>query len=630
MDEKNAQLYQGNLAALRARFPALAGRIEAQPEPCGCIVIGTPSGFPALIVPIPGGEQVLYHSRHDPKREAIRWAESPGIRDSSRMILFGLGLGYHALALLMGKPRDYLCIVEPRPDILRAAMEWTDLRPILNHPNVFLLCGEPPENLYRVILSRMGEFLSTGFDFYILPPAARACPDDLQQVQREMERVKEAYDGMLRHMETTGLRTQEHLFRNIPAMYRAHPPSVLKNKAVGCPALIVAAGPSLNKNIDQIVSAVGHAAIFAVDTSLRLLQARGIEPHFVVTKDPSDLNERHFEGIEDLEKTLFVFDPQVSPRLTEKYQGASIFLPHRCRCLHRHLPGRHLVDDDLLPFSQTVALAAFHLARLMGCTPIIFVGLDLAFPPGSGSSHAAGTALEAEVSYTDSGEMVYRRPEGNDAYREQVEMVQTPGVDGGMVPTSPTFYECIRFLEGLLAETGVHCVDATEGGARIEGTEIIPFSEALERYMRDGRNVWGMLDAIHQVPLPKIPGSLLMDLAGIVEDAVEKSHRGLEAISNVSVRADPKEVACLLDRLQAIREEIEQGFRLYEILELALERLFVTIRAPGYFALKSDLPSQLRLLDRYVHYFSEIHRVASVFGPLLREMGGRESSRIPV
>lgn len=624
MGEKNSQMFEDNFAALRARFPSLAGRIVSPAEPGKCVVIGTPSGFPTLMVRTSRGEDVLYHSRHDPRREAIRWAESPDIRESSRMILFGLGFGYHALALLMARPRDYLCIVEPRMDVLRAAMEWVDLRPILNQPSVLLLCGEPPENLYRAILSRMGEFLSTGFDFFILPPAARACPDELLQVQREMDRVKEAYDGMLRHIETTGLRTQEHLFRNIPAMYRAYPPSVLKNRAMGCPALIVAAGPSLNKNIDQIVSAAGHAAIFSVDTSLRLLRARGIEPHFVVTKDASDLNERHFEGIEYLGKTLFVFDPQVSPRLTGKYQGPSIFLPHRCRCLHRYLQGRHLTDDDMLPFSQTVALAAFHLAHLMGCSPIIFVGLDLAFPRGAGSSHAAGTALEAEVSYTASGEMVYRRPEGGDAYREQVEMVRTPGVDGGMVPTSPIFYECIRYLEGLIAETGVHCVDATEGGARIEGTEIIPFSEALERYLRDEWNVWSMLDRIRQISLPKVPGSLFTDLAGVVEDGVEKSRRGLEAISNVSVRADWEEVAFLLGRLQAIREEIEQGFRLYEILEPALERLFVTIRAPGYFALKSDLPSRLRLLDRYVHYFSEIHRVASVFGPLLREMGGKE------
>jgi len=203
-------------------------------------------------------------------------------------------------------------------------------------------------------------------------------------------------------------------------------------------------------------------------------------------------------------------------------------------------------------------------------------------------------------------------------------MVRTPGVDGGMVPTSPIFYECIRFLEGLLAETGVHCVDATEGGARIEGTEIIPFSEALERHLRGEWNVWSMLDMIRQVSLPKVPCSLFKDLAGVVEDGMEKSRRGLEAISNVSVRADWEEVTCLLGSLQAIREEIEQGFQLYEILEPALERLFVTIRAPGYFALKSDLPSQLRLLDRYVHYLSEIHRVASLFGPLLREMGGKE------
>ena len=372
MDKSNQQLLQANLKTLRDRFPALAERLAKKQAPCDVTVQGTPSGLPTLEVLNPSGERVLYHSRHDPRREALRWADAPQNRDASHIVLFGLGLGYHAMALLVSSPRRYLCIFEPRMDVFRAAMECVDLRPLLTNPHIHLLCGEPTETLYRTLLAGMGEFLSTGLDFIILPAAARACPNEIIQTRKEIERVNMACQAMLRHMEQTGYQTQTHVLRNIPAIYHAYPPSAVKNRMAGRPALIVAAGPSLDKNIGEIPNIVGRAAIFAVDTSLRLLLNRGVEPHFVVTKDPSELNERHFEEIEDLGRTVFVFDPQISPRLTKRFRGPAIFLPHRCRSLHEQLPGRHLKEEDLLPFSQTVALAAFHLAHVMGCNPIVF------------------------------------------------------------------------------------------------------------------------------------------------------------------------------------------------------------------------------------------------------------------
>ncbi|MFH1742918.1 MAG: 6-hydroxymethylpterin diphosphokinase MptE-like protein, partial [bacterium] len=286
MERTSSQIFQTNLEVLRQGFPALAERLMNDQSPCRVVVQGTPSGLPTLEVLNPSGEAVLYHSRHDPRREALRWADSPQIRDSSRLVLFGLGLGYHAMALLASAPRAYLCIFEPRMDVYRAAMECMDLRPLLTNSHVHLLCGEPTETLYRTLLAGMGEFLSTGFEFFSLPAAARACPGEFEETQREIQRVSVALQGMLRHMETTGYQTQNHVLRNIPAIYRALPPSAAKDRMAGRPALIVAAGPSLDKNIIQIPEAVGRSVIFAVDTSLRLLRKQGVEPHFVVTKDP--------------------------------------------------------------------------------------------------------------------------------------------------------------------------------------------------------------------------------------------------------------------------------------------------------------------------------------------------------
>ncbi len=608
--------FQTNLQALRQRHPTLAARFENEPSPDSVTVQTTPSGTPTLEVPAASGRTVLYHSRNDPRKEAERWANAPENRESSRIVLFGLGLGYQALALLSTARRDYLCVFEPRADVFRAALEHVDLRPLFNNAAVDLICAEPAHALYQTLFRRMGEFLSTGFHFQALPAATQVCPNELQEVQHEISRLAEAGKNMLAHMESTGYHTQEHILRNVPKLYRSVPPSSVKNLLSGNPALIVAAGPSLDKNIDLIPDITGRAAVFACDTSFQLLRRKGVEPQFVVTKDPSELNARHFEGIDDLGRTVFVFDPQITPALANRFRNPSIFLPHRCRGLHEQLPGRELKQEDILPFSQNVALAAFHLARVMGCTPIIFVGLDLAFPP-QGKSHASGSALQAEVMRTSTGKIDYRRPEADGDFHEEVDSISVASVDGTTVSTSAAFFESIRYLENLLAETEVHCIDATEGGAWIQGTQILSLRETIDTYLTVSFNPWQVVERISTIPTPAIPEGLFEDLATVVERVGSHAKKQLGAVSSLSGDMQPEQLSRLLQEFRAVREQIEEGFRLYQILELALERLFVTIRAPDYFTFHPNPASQVELLRRYVHYFSEIHKACTVFGEML-------------
>jgi hypothetical protein len=223
--------------------------------------------------------------------------------------------------------------------------------------------------------------------------------------------------------------------------------------------------------------------------------------------------------------------------------------------------------------------------------------------------------------------MVYRRPEGREEFSEQVETILVPAVDGGVVPTTPNFYQSLRYLETILAQSDVLCIDATEGGARIEGTQILTLRETLDLHLTERFDVWGRLEYLRQVPTPGVPQRLFQDLSGVVTQAGEKARRELSRPSSFSADIDSGNLSPLLERLEAIRGELEEGFRLYQILELALERLFVTIRTPGFFTVGDDPSSQTRSLEHYLHYFREIHRASSTFGPMLREMGGRGSCR---
>src|SRR5256886_1024215 len=84
---------------LRALDPQLAAEIRAAaPLPLETAA----SGEPTLTA-----NNVLLHSRHDPRREAARWAETQRERlaEGATAVVLGLGLGYHVEALAGFTPR---------------------------------------------------------------------------------------------------------------------------------------------------------------------------------------------------------------------------------------------------------------------------------------------------------------------------------------------------------------------------------------------------------------------------------------------------------------------------------------------------------------------------------------------
>jgi spore maturation protein CgeB len=117
--------FEKNLRTLAGRDPARAAAIEAA-APLDATLDPTPGGLPTLTA---GG--VLLHSRHDPRREAERWAAAAAEGEpADTAVVLGLGLGYHAEALAATWPGR--CVVaEPDARLLRSAFAARDLSALL-------------------------------------------------------------------------------------------------------------------------------------------------------------------------------------------------------------------------------------------------------------------------------------------------------------------------------------------------------------------------------------------------------------------------------------------------------------------------------------------------------------------
>ena len=173
----------------------------------------------------------------------------------------------------------------------------------------------------------------------------------------------------------------ENRLKHLTSMHHDNRLEQLAEKYKGVPALIIAAGPSLDKNIQEIKRAVGKAVLICVDTALPALFNHGITPDFVTS---IDYNAPTYEKIADL-----ALDPRsqginlictswVATTVSKIFPARDIFwafgeTPFE-NWINRSLGGTMNIGG-----AGTVAHLNFLSAKILGCDPIIFVGQDLAY-----------------------------------------------------------------------------------------------------------------------------------------------------------------------------------------------------------------------------------------------------------
>jgi len=231
------------------------------------------------------------------------------------------------------------------------------------------------------------------------------------------------------------------------------------------PAIVLSAGPSLDKNIEEIIDLKGRAFILCVDAALNTATKYNIRPDVVLSVDA----EMYEDSLRDeLGREV--------PLLTHMHGALTIRDASRGRKIYVSDKDRYL-EDLLAPFDKmmlrlatggSVANTAFSFAKELGFKNIILMGQDLGFP---GNKHHAEDAFEDE----------------EDANENDKDYFYVESIDGGEVLTR-TDMDAYRlwFEETIQLSPEINVIDATEGGALIKGTEIITIREAIDKYCPKG------------------------------------------------------------------------------------------------------------------------------------------------
>jgi hypothetical protein len=188
--------------------------------------------------------------------------------------------------------------------------------------------------------------------------------------------------------------------------------NAFQNKTV----IILAGGPSLTDILPWVKENRHKLVIFSVSRISRQLIEAAIDPDFVFSVDPLDVNiDVSKEMFLFSDKTILIHSYHVQPALLNQWHGRSLYLGTR-------LPWKsNLNIDNIHGTGPTVTNSALSIAHYFGFSKILLAGFDLCFTK-EGITHAKGTdeqlagpkynstSLKVE---TYSGE---QRPTGQDYY----------------------------------------------------------------------------------------------------------------------------------------------------------------------------------------------------------------------
>lgn len=410
------------------------------------------------------------NSRLDPEGAAGLFADRYEIKPFYRYFVFGFSDG-RAVRKLLEKcdETNVIVICEPNQEVFAEAIKQYDLEDIFSDKRVLPCVLEFWKEITKIVFLTIEFSYLKLIEFCILPGYDILYTEECQKFMDEvLNRIKAELleQGTYMHF---GRRVPRNMLFNMKNMIQQRNVAQLKQEMKkldiqNVPAIVISAGPSLDKNIKEIKKAEGKAFIFVVDAALRTVIREGIRPNVVCSIDGKS-PERFFENVGN-EEFNWVCAKTTNPVILKKHGNRVFYENAFTPWWNGIVEGELGYKFPEIKSGGSVSTEAFELARYLGFQTIILIGQDLAFT--GGQSHTSG--IKGVL-----GE--------NDEYIKKRHIVQVEDAQGNPLDTDFQMNEYRLWFEKAIEEApdSLRVIDATEGGAKIRGTIIQPLKETIEQ-----------------------------------------------------------------------------------------------------------------------------------------------------
>ena len=506
-------------------------------------------------------KDIYLHNRENPVLEAQSIFSGTTNEPVSICFIYGIGLGYlFQVASLNSK--GTVILYEPDLDLLKTVFNLVDFSKDLSKPNVFLT--NDFKKACSIIHSKSG---MKNFPYMLSLPSQREMDSvGFDSLVKSLRDTIGSYFLDLKYTKEKFYPTLWMLLYNIPNLINETPLIKVKDVCKGKTAVIVSAGPTLDRDIEILKKYRDKFVLFTVGTALKTLTEHNIKPDFVCVIESFNSSPQ-LEGV-DLSDVYFITEPY-SHGFLRKFNFKKIFSHISANNPVNHLWSEICGEDIKEYWSKgTVSYTAMNSARILGCSKIILVGQDLAYIEGQCYSKNSvykdlictfdkeNNKWEIKAKdFEQFAESLSPYPE----YQQRVEAAKrrlanlnsslyyVKGINGDMIPTESVYAAFVK----PLSEFAEHFNDREYINTSLVGAQIDGFKNmSLEDALKDS------------------------DAAGQCEIETEFSYDKEKVITKIKKK---------YEELKSALKIIEEGQRLLKILNNDIKRY----RNPGEEVLKS-------------------------------------------
>ncbi len=299
-------------------------------------------------------------------------------------------------------------------------------------------------------------------------------PFDVLTLQRRSAALSALYSDVLYSHKIV-----ENVFKNFSYLASSFD---TKGDCKNIPAIICGAGPSLEKSLPELREMKDKALIFAGGSAITALTQNQVAPHFAMALDP---NREEFERLKQSTffEGPFLFAPRLNRQVFSTVNGPFGYMKTDTGGLAESWLEEKLgiegepVGAELGSEAFSVTTMAISYAQVLGCNPIILVGVDLSYKEGK----RYPDGIEAEEAILNDPRALEKPLVRKGIHGEEVETLLKWVMEA----------DCISAFAENHPDTQI--LNATEGGLGFEGIPNTSLSQALK-----GAQTQDLSGAIHQ------------------------------------------------------------------------------------------------------------------------------------
>jgi hypothetical protein len=459
------------------------------PEKIGYKVVKTRKGLDTIIVSVKDKEIPL-HSKINPDRECEMFMDAFVPEKYDLLIVLGLGLGYHLVPLSQYLDRYFQVIAI---DILAGIDTAINTNPLtsflVKSERISLVLGETPVRVNEILYGMIDMDAIKGISVLEHPASTRVFEDYYGKIREFVEKLINKKAGNKATQKAFGPLYLKNIIQNIPLLDEVRPVQDLFGTLRPYPAVIVAPGPCLEKDMAGIKTHRNRFFIVSVDSALRVLHVHDIKPDFIVSIDPQPYVYEHFLDT-DAGHALGIASISSSPAVLKRLKGYLSLNSHPLS----QVASRISIDPigSIDSGTGSVAGDAVNLCLKCGFRSIGIAGLDFSFT--GYKTYSRGTAYQRRYSF-----YFQNRFSTVEGYNCRYILFSSRGLKHGGKFTRNSFLRYKESLEGFISGREAAGLFSLNGcGIPLSGIQALSFDEFLDRNTGSEIDKMSVLASIRQ------------------------------------------------------------------------------------------------------------------------------------